>query len=162
MTLSAVSFESDSQLRRVESLAFSWSLLKSIVIPRGVTFIDGSAFLHLSDLSVSVEPGDSMFSVDDHFLFNFSQTMIVRYFGSASSVVIPRCVEVLCAWCFASCSSVLEIVWESGSQLKHIERQAFEGAQFLCVSIPSRECFIAPDAFPPCCVLSFAGDAFYI
>jgi hypothetical protein len=37
--------QSNSRLTRIESKAFSFSSLQSIVIPRSVPFIDGSAFL---------------------------------------------------------------------------------------------------------------------
>jgi hypothetical protein len=43
-SLSLISFENDSQLHRIESDPFSGSTLKSIIIPRDVDFINGSAF----------------------------------------------------------------------------------------------------------------------
>jgi hypothetical protein len=56
--LSSVSFESNSQLKRIASRALSWSSLRSIVLPRSITFLDSSAFVGLnSNLSISTEPG---------------------------------------------------------------------------------------------------------
>jgi hypothetical protein len=44
-SLSSITFESNSHLIRIESEAFYESSLQSIVIPRSVRFIDGSAFI---------------------------------------------------------------------------------------------------------------------
>jgi hypothetical protein len=43
-SLSSISFESDSRLRRIESSAFSRSSLESLILPRHVHCMEGSAF----------------------------------------------------------------------------------------------------------------------
>jgi hypothetical protein len=69
-------------LKLIESLAFSSSSLKLIVIPRSVTFIDGSAFSNLENFSLSIETGNARLCVECDFLFDFSKTTLVCYFGS--------------------------------------------------------------------------------
>jgi hypothetical protein len=77
--------------------------------------------------SVSIETENSAFNVENHFLLNMAKTTIVRYLGSASSIVIPRGVETLGSQCFSSCKSLSSISFESNSQLKRIESSAFSG-----------------------------------
>jgi hypothetical protein len=55
------------------------------------------------NFSVSIEAGNSAFSVENHFLLNLAKTTLIRYLGSASSIVIPRLVETLGSECFSSC-----------------------------------------------------------
>jgi hypothetical protein len=55
-------------LTRIESEAFSYSSLQSIVIPRNVRFIDGSAFIGVTLSSISIESGNDIFVVENGFL----------------------------------------------------------------------------------------------
>jgi hypothetical protein len=43
-SLKSISFESDSQLKRIDSQAFSSSSLQSIVVPRSVEYLASSCF----------------------------------------------------------------------------------------------------------------------
>jgi hypothetical protein len=67
-SLSSITFESNSHLTRIESDAFRSSSLQSIVIPRNVQFIDGSAFIGLTLSSISIESGNDIFVVANRFL----------------------------------------------------------------------------------------------
>jgi hypothetical protein len=54
-SFSSISFESNSRLTRIKSEVFSYLSLQSIVIPRNVEFIDGSAFADVPISSISIE-----------------------------------------------------------------------------------------------------------
>jgi hypothetical protein len=73
-SLSSLSFELPSHLRRIESGAFSWSSPQSIVITRSVEFIDVSAFCDVKLLSCDIESGNDRFVVEHEFLIDISVT----------------------------------------------------------------------------------------
>jgi hypothetical protein len=124
-----------------------------------VTFIAGSAFLRLEDLLISIETGNPLFSVEDSCIFHDVQTTFIRYFGSVSSLVIPQDVEIIGPGCFSSCELLSSISFESNSQLKRIESQAFAGTRIGMVLLPAEVAFIAGDAFPADCAVSLADDS---
>jgi hypothetical protein len=55
---------------RIESSAFSSSSLQSIVIPRNVQFIDGSAFCNVELSSITIENGNTTFVGENHLLIH--------------------------------------------------------------------------------------------
>jgi hypothetical protein len=66
-----------------------------------------------------------------------SRCLIVQYFGSIDSVVIPSSVTHLCKSCFSYCSSLSSLSFESGSNLQQIEESAFSYSQLKTIIIPS-------------------------
>jgi hypothetical protein len=69
-SLSSISFEKDSRLKRIDSEAFYGSALESIIIPRDVDFIVGSALSNISQISISIQTGNSHFIVDSSFILD--------------------------------------------------------------------------------------------
>jgi hypothetical protein len=57
-------------LTRIESGAFSKSSLQSIVIPRSVQFIDGSAFIDVTLASISTESGNDIVVIEKEILID--------------------------------------------------------------------------------------------
>jgi hypothetical protein len=76
-SFSSISFESESKLQRIEEYVFSYSGLKTIVIPNGIRFIDDSAFVGCSLESLSISPGVSDFCAFGSFLADRSHCLIV-------------------------------------------------------------------------------------
>jgi hypothetical protein len=97
---SSILIESCSLLRRIESYAFSGSSLPSIVIPRTVEIVDGSAFSNCEGLLISIEERSEHLAVDRDFLQSFDRSIFIRYFGHDDVVCIPRMVEIIGASCF--------------------------------------------------------------
>jgi hypothetical protein len=64
-SLSAISFESNSRLTRIESSGFSSSSLESIEIPRNVHVSDGSAYLGVRLNIISIEAGHDRFVIEN-------------------------------------------------------------------------------------------------
>jgi hypothetical protein len=81
---------------RIESYVFTGSGLKSITIPRDVDFIDGTAFLDLSQISLSIEAGNSRFIVDSSFILDSSRSKLIQCFGCGHDIAIPFNIEILC------------------------------------------------------------------
>jgi hypothetical protein len=102
-SLSSITFESNSQLIRIESLAFSFTSLQSIEIPRNVQFIDGSAFANLFLSSISLEPGNKTFVVENGFLIDILHHKLIHNFSKSSSIEIGRNIEIVGSHCFSDC-----------------------------------------------------------
>jgi cytochrome c556 len=111
----SISFESNSQLRRIESFAFSSSALQSIMIPRNVQFIDGSALISVELSSISIESENAYLVIENDLLINVIHHTLVRNFSNSSNIEIPSNIEILGSSCFSCCQSFRSISFESNS-----------------------------------------------
>jgi hypothetical protein len=75
-------------LTRIESEAFSFSSLQSIVIPRNIQFIDGSAFIGVPLSSISLESGNTIFVIENVFLIDVLHHKLIRNFSKSSVIEI--------------------------------------------------------------------------
>jgi hypothetical protein len=153
-SLSSVSFESNSQLTRIESNAFSSSSLQSLIIPRSVQFIDGSAFILLSLSSISIESGNEYFVVENDFLIDVIHHKLIRNFSDSSNIEITSDIEILGSSCFSRCESLSSISFESNSQLTRIESNAFLYSSLQSIMIPSTIQILGSGCFSCCESLS--------
>jgi hypothetical protein len=81
-----ITFESNSQLTRIESKAFSSSSLQSIVIPRNVEILGSSCFSSCKSLiSISFESNSRVTRIESDAFSN----------SSLQSIMIPCSVEIL-------------------------------------------------------------------
>jgi uncharacterized protein YuzB (UPF0349 family) len=151
---SSITFESNSRLRRIESFAFSSSSIKSIEIPRSVQFIDGSAFAGLSLSSLTLEPGNETFIVENGFLIDILHHALIWSFLTLSTVEIPNNIEILGSKCFSQCKSFSSITFESNSQLIRIESFAFSSSSLQTIVIPSSVEILGSKCFSECKSLS--------
>jgi hypothetical protein len=138
-SLSAILFERESELKRMEGHTFFECLsLKQITIPKGVEFIGGGAFPRAGGISILVDMGNDHFCVCGDFLCDANRRTLIWYFGSQSSVTVPRHFEVLGPTCFSYCESLLSLLFESGSELKAIGMQAFYNCSSLATIVIPR------------------------
>jgi hypothetical protein len=158
-SLSSISFESNSRLRRIESRVFSSSSLTSILIPRTVTSIDGSTFVESKISRISIEDGNTTFVIEKDLLLDFDHKTLIRYFGSSSSILIPRNIEILGSSCFSSCESLSSISFKSNSRLTRVEADAFAGTSVDFVLLPHNTAFIAGGAFSTSCTVSMCESS---
>jgi predicted transcriptional regulator len=137
-SLSSISFESNSRLKRIESSAFSESSLESIEIPQSVEILCSSCFSKCASLSsISFESNSGLKQIES---YAFSES-------SLRSIEIPRSVEILCSSCFSKCASLSSISFESNSRLKRIESYAFSCSSLQSIKIPRNVQFIDGSAF---------------
>jgi hypothetical protein len=136
--LSMVVFAPSSQLRRIESNAFSHSSLRTITIPRTVEVLCSSCFASCASLlSVFFESGSRALRFEER-----------AFTGSRNqSITVPRSVEVLCVACFSFCYSLSCISFESNSSLKWIENESFASSGLRSIGIPARVEFLESSAF---------------
>jgi hypothetical protein len=60
-----------------------------------------------------------------------------RYSG-LRSIRIPKTVEIFGEQCFFCCENLTEVLFEIGSNLKKIEKHAFEGTSVAAIEIPAQ------------------------
>jgi hypothetical protein len=154
-TLESVTFESHSRLERIEESAFRGSGLQSIVIPRDVAFVDGSAFIRVSLDSVSVSGEGSQLVVCDSFLEGCGGSIIYRYLGFSNSVMIPSRIVVLGPSSFSQCEEVEAVEFENGSRLSQIDESAFCLSGLKSIVIPSSVVVLGRYSFFSCKSLEF-------
>jgi hypothetical protein len=82
-------------LTRIESEAFSYSSPQSIVIPRNVRFIDGSAFIGLALSSISIELGNDIFAIDNDLILDVLGHKLIRTISKSSKIEISSHIEIL-------------------------------------------------------------------
>jgi hypothetical protein len=138
IALRNVAFAPGSELRRIESSAFSFCYsLRSIFIPSFVYTICGSAF-GWSIREIVVAPDNRHFTVRDHFLLNSDGTSLIRYFGSDSDVTIIQEIVVLCPGSFSYCRTIVNVQFENHSVVQRVESKVFSHCPLLrSISIPS-------------------------
>jgi hypothetical protein len=152
LRIRTLTFENDSQLRRIDSRAFfQCHSLYSICIPSNVESIDGSAFAESGVLEIRVAKGNRHFRVSGEFLTNFDGTSLIRYFGRDSHVQIGSDIERICVGSFSKCKQLRELEFESPSRVRSIECRAFEKCPMLeSICIPASVEIISERSFRKC------------
>jgi hypothetical protein len=151
-SLDDVQFESNSQLRRIESGAFSECLsLTSILLPVSLKAIDGSAFSGSRVSKVIIPEESSSFQIQNDFVTDFEGTSLIMYFGQSSLLTIPSHYSRICGKCFFHCSWLLQIGFEIDSRLHRIESGAFwQCSSLKSILIPMSVEIICSDCFRSC------------
>jgi hypothetical protein len=141
-------------LTRIESIVFLSSSLQSIVIPRNVQFIDGSAFINVTLLSISIESGNEIFVIEHDFLIDILHHKLIRNFSKSSSIEIGMNIEIVGTNCFSNCESLFSITFESNSRLTRIESSAFSSSSLQSILIPRNVEILESRCFSFCHSLS--------
>jgi hypothetical protein len=141
-------------LTRIESEAFSLSSLQSIVIPRNVQFIDGSAFIEVTLSLISIESGNNTFVLENDFLIDVLHHKLIQNFSKSSGIEIGRNIEIVGSNCFSSCKSLSSITFESNSHLRRIESEVFSFSKLQSILIPRNVEILGSKCFSYCKSLS--------
>jgi hypothetical protein len=152
--LSAVSFESCSKLKRIEKEAVVHCRLKSITISRSVEYIDHAAFGTVVDSPVAVVARNLHFTALSNMLLDYVMKRAIRYFGSASHLIVPRHVETVCSCCFSFCQSLSSVSFQNDSKLKEIGAYAFSFFRLASVTLPRSLTVLCLQCFAFCPSLS--------
>jgi hypothetical protein len=147
-----ITFENDSQLRRIESrVFFGCRSLRSICIPPSVESIDGSAFADCQIFDIRIGEGNRSFRVFGEFLLDFEGTSIVRYFGQDCYVTISCEIERLLCGSFSHCDWIRGLKFESPPKVVSLGRRGFEKCFMLeSISIPASIETIGEGSFRKC------------
>jgi hypothetical protein len=147
-----ITFENDSQLRRIESRVFyrCWSL-RSLCIPPSVVSIDGSALADCEISDIRIGAGNRSFRVSGKFLMDFEGVSIVRYFGRECYVTISCEIERILSESFSCCQWIRGLKFESPSRVVSIGSRVFEKCWMLeSISIPASVEIIGEGSFRKC------------
>jgi hypothetical protein len=89
--------------------------------------IAGSAFAGIrhNSLSVSIRAGNECFILDDHFSHSQEMKRLAHGFEILGNMIIRHAAEILWESCFASCTFLSTISFESNSGLIQIESHTF-------------------------------------
>jgi hypothetical protein len=133
--------------------------MKSIEIPSRVCEFEGSAFALSPIESISVAPENQRFCVNECFLVDFLDSILVKYFGSGGNLVTWNEIKTLGKFCLAA-QKIGTVAFESGSQLTRIEEFCFSRCSLdsiciLCsVEVIGKSCFHSATA-----LLEFESDS---
>jgi hypothetical protein len=125
-------------LERIEQSAFSWTSLRSILIPRTVIFLGANCFSCISELRSLVFESGSMLKEMSEEAFAWT---------GVAELPVPSSVEVIGVSCFCYCLSLDWVGFESGSQLRRIGSRAFTGTPLTEVELPNSVRSISGSAF---------------
>jgi hypothetical protein len=144
--LNEVIFE-NSSLKEIGTGALFDSGVESIEIPEKCEVLDGA----LSGIkSVSIHSGNCFFVKEGDFVISKDKKKLIRYFGCSSRIVVPKSIEFIGEYCFVECKSLDEVIFESGCNLKRIEKGTFSRSGLKSIRIPSTVEFIGEECFSRC------------
>jgi hypothetical protein len=113
-------------------------------------------FSENSEISMTaVDEQNEHGSVVDNCVRDPQATSIVRYIGDETTLTISSCIELLCESCFESCTSLVSVMFESGSRLLRIDSWAFRNCGSLkSIVIPESVEIICEGSFQNCSSLA--------
>jgi hypothetical protein len=127
------------------------SSLWSFCLPSAIRKLAPFSFAGSTVREISIEDGNDAFKVVGDFLMDFECISIKRFFGDLAEVTIGRGIEELSGGCFAYCTSISAVIFESGSRISRIGVHAFQGCSSLSsICIPSSVEQLCAECFCDC------------
>jgi hypothetical protein len=123
-SLSEVRFQLYSHLKEMGEFVFEDCQVRKIEIPSKCESVTGGSLRGLEIVIVS--GGNNSLVQKDSLIVNKRSKTLVRYFGRESLMVIENCIERIGDECFCFCRSLCEVIFESGCNLKEIDKFAFQ------------------------------------
>jgi hypothetical protein len=132
VSLEQVDFVLPSKLESIGSVSFrGCRSLTRFWIPASVTEIAGTFLQYSGVHEVTVDANNTKFRATEGFLLSRDGKSIVCYFGSDRDVRIGADIETVGNESFEECPLLRSVTFESGSQVKRIERDAFRSCERL-------------------------------
>jgi hypothetical protein len=92
-------FEEESELRKIERFAFSWTKIAKLEIPSKCEMLNGSSFWN-SIKTATISSSNRFLKIAESFIMSFDGKRLIRYLGSKSRVLIKKYIEVVGECCF--------------------------------------------------------------
>ena len=135
-----VNIDIPNNVQKIESEAFyDCEQLTKIFIPKSVTELGGGIFASCNkQLNITFENG-SLYSYLNYMITNYDQTEIINYFGDEESITIVSTIKNIKTSAFKSCQAIVNVKFNSDSELTTIEDYAFS-------SCPNLQTFEFPNS----------------
>jgi hypothetical protein len=108
---------------RIETEAFSFTPLEIIQIPKGVRWIDGSAFRGVNLSAIRFE--NERFVIENAFIIDIIDHKLICNFSNSSQIIIPDDITILGSSTFSSLKSMSSVSFGSHSRLRRIAHHGF-------------------------------------
>jgi hypothetical protein len=139
--LSKITFEKNSQLVTIESVAFDNTNIKSITIPKSVKTIGSSAFSDCQKLEkVTFEKNSQLETIGNEAFFG----------ADLKSITIPKSVKNIENYAFGYCQKLEKVTFEKNSQLTTIEENTFKSTNIKSITIPKSVKTLGSSVFDSC------------
>jgi hypothetical protein len=164
--LKSLTFESGSKLREIQSSVFDHcASLKSIFLPASLSTLSWQAFLSSSIEEVIIDAANPHYFASGRFLVAVDGMRLIRSFGrgddlnadslcklglrkicpnafsncsALKSICIPASIEIIGKECFENCSSLSQIIFQSGSRITRLGGEVFGRCSLLTsICIPA-------------------------
>jgi hypothetical protein len=135
-----VTFESDSNLLRIENSSFvACPSIWSIAVPGRVLAIADDALGETRLTVISVEKGSLFFKITNCLLMSFDGTSINGFmsFQGRPDLTIAKTVREIPRGCFRDCGTICQVTFEPGAQLSQIGVAAFYSSSLSSICIPA-------------------------
>jgi hypothetical protein len=133
--LTTVTFAPGSVLRRIESCTFLEASLKSIRIPKTVSYIDGTSWSGCDLDSISIHPDNPYFYIAGPLLMDTSGRL-VRYLAVQPDVVIGARVRTFGSYAFYGRKWLSSITFAADAVLRKLESYVFLESCLRFLDIP--------------------------
>jgi hypothetical protein len=141
-------FESESTLTELEPFLFGGrNDIEVIDLPPSLRNVHGSTFASAAVLKISVDPRNGHLRVIGDFLIDVARLRLIHYFGSSTAIILSQSVEIIGSYCFSNCGGLRKLIFETGSKLTRIGRNAFAGCSLQSIVIPASVTEIGGGAF---------------
>jgi hypothetical protein len=130
-----VVLEEGSELKQIEDWAFSGVEVAKFEIPSKCQILNGLSLSVVKSFTISKE--NPFLVIEDSFLKSSDRKRLIWYLGSEEQVVVKKEVEVISEGCFSWKRSLKSVVFEKGSDLRRLEREAFAITSLDRIVIPA-------------------------
>jgi hypothetical protein len=105
--------------------------------------------------TIRVHEANTHYFVSDDCLIAIEGMILIGYFGRSDNLVLSREYQVLGEYCFSECNSVRTVMFDEGSKLTRIEKNAFlRCSELRSICIPAGVESIGDSCFQSCKSLS--------
>jgi hypothetical protein len=127
-----LTFEPESQLRRIEEKCFAFRSMKPIYIPRSVEVLGKWCFCG-SKTDTNCSRIEAIRFETESQLLQIPDWCFYR--SSIGLIIVPESVQVLCTGCFEF-ASITTLIFQDNSRLQRIEQESFAHCKLSSISIP--------------------------
>lgn len=156
--LKSIEFAADSEIKTIETCAFSGCSIESISIPSSIVHLKEGWCANLAKLTkISVMPGNHLYQLyNKQFILKKSKPekenpdILVFSVRDIQTATIPDFIEEIDSFAFEKCRKLRQVTFSKNSKLRIISKSGFSEALIESILIPSSVTKISEFAFTNC------------